>query len=155
MNCFKRLKIKEDTNLEKLREAYYKEIYNHPPEIDEKAYIEINKAYKEALEIIEKRKGNYVKLVEEISDFKKEENRKQLESLILNIINEVNLKNFKEKNEDILKIIEVLNKRDMKLEIIFLIESMCYKLEKMELKGLEEAYRNLKKNVMEKVYGDR
>ncbi|MGL5415791.1 MAG: hypothetical protein ACRDAU_09045 [Clostridium sp.] len=155
MNCFKRLKISENTNLEKLREAYYKEIYNNPPEVNEKEYIEVNKAYKEALEIIEKRKGTYLKLIEGVLNLKKEENREQVEKLILDVINEITIKNFKEKNEDILKVIEVLNKRDMKLEIIFLIESMCYKLQKMELKGLEEAYRNLKENVMEKVYGDR
>ncbi|MGL5411372.1 J domain-containing protein [Cetobacterium sp.] len=148
MVWFEILGISEQSDLDSIKKAYFKKIKEYPPEEFEREYIEINKAYIEALNSRKKDGLGYlyiklVKIIEE-KDISTEENW-----LIREIIKGISKDNFTVENDNILKVIKLMREKELKRDVIYLIALAKKRFKELQLMGLSEAYERLESSILE------
>lgn len=150
MLWFKVLEINKDSDLKTIKKAYFKKIKEYPPEEFEKEYIEINKAYREALN--NKKKDSVDHLYENLIKFIEKKNINNEENILIReIIKRINKDNFTSENEKILKIIKLMKKKKLEKEIIYLIALAKKRFKELQLTGLREAYERLESSILEEL----
>lgn len=150
MLWFKVLEINKDSDLKTIKKAYFKKIKEYPPEEFEKEYIEINKAYREALN--NKKKDSVDYLYESLIKFIEKKNINNEENILIReIIKRINKDNFTIENEKILKIIKLMKKKKLEKEIIYLIALAKKRFKELQLTGLREAYERLESSILEEL----
>lgn len=142
MDCFDILNINKYSDLDEIKKAYYKMVKIYTPEDNQEEFIKITKAYEEARNSYDKLAKEKI-LIEKMKEKNISEEYLEENKVMTKIIDNIDKENFEIENEKILKTIKELNLRGLKREALFMTVLARVKFEKINLKGLSEAYRRL------------